>query len=164
MASFPRKVECHFVEEDPDTVARLRKVVAKEGTDVTYTVTDGDISTHLPELLESASGIPLFVYLDPCGLVIPFEEVVRIFDRPSGQGVPATEVLINLSASLRRFAGHLTSDNPVRASLRRMDDVCGEAWRRDAWLEKLPDKEAAEEAMVHGYAERLRERAGSGGT
>ena len=108
---------------------------------------------------------------DPCGLVIPLDEVASIFERPSGYGAPATEVLINLTAHIRRFAGHLTSDKPVEASLKRMDAVCGGDWWRDTWLSKYPDKNAsenqraaAEEAVVEGYAEKLRERAGGAGT
>lgn len=165
MAS-PRQVELHFVEQDPDTAAKLRGVVATEGAgiDPEPTITDGDISTHLPGLLQAAAGIPLFVYLDPCGLIIPMDKVATIFDRPSGYGTSATEVLINLTAHLRRFAGMLTSDNPVEASLKRMDDVCGGNWWRQAWLDKLPDKDAAEKAVVTGYAAKLRERGKGVGT
>ena len=89
MANFPRRVECHFVEEDPEVAARLRDVAAAEASGITYTINDGDISTHLPSLLESAKGIPLFTYLDPCGLIIPLDEVASIFNRPSGLGSPA---------------------------------------------------------------------------
>lgn len=171
MAHFPRQVECHFVEADPKITQRLREVAAEEGAGVTYTVNDGDISTHLPNLLESAQGIPLFTYLDPCGLIIPLDEVARIFDRPRGYGAPATEVLINLTAHLRRFGGILNSPKPVEASLKRIDAVCGSDWWRDAWLDNCPSadasedqKRAAEEAVVTGYAEKLRERAGGTGT
>lgn len=167
VAPFPRRVECHFVEEDPTVAARLRAVAAAEGQGVTYTIDDGDISMHLPKLLESAKGIPLFTYLDPCGLIIPLDEVASIFQRPSGIGAPATEVLINLTAHLRRFGGILNSPNPVEASLKRIDAVCGGDWWRDAWLEKCPsksasedEKTAAEEAVVTGYASKLREAAG----
>jgi len=162
----PRQLELHFVEQDPQTVAKLRHVVDSEGAglDPEPTVTDGDISTHLPALLGAASGIPLFVYLDPCGLIIPMDEVATIFERPTGLGAPATEVLINLTAHLRRFAGMLTSRKVVEASLKRIDDVCGGDWWRQAWLEHLPDKDAAEKAVVAGYAQKLRERAHGAGT
>ncbi|MDE1674333.1 three-Cys-motif partner protein TcmP [Nocardia gipuzkoensis] len=171
MASFPRRVELHFVEKKTEFADQLREVAAEEGAGVTYTIDDGDISSHLPELLKSAEGIPLFTYLDPCGLIIPLDEVASIFDRPSGPGAPATEVLINLTAHLRRFGGMLHSDNAVEASLKRIDGVCGGEWWRQAWLEKCPTKDApedaktaAEEAVVAGYAERLRSRAGGAGT
>lgn len=165
--SSPRQVELHFVEQDPVTVAKLRNVVAADGNGLTVTVDDGDISVHLPKLLRAADGIPLFAYLDPCGLIIPMDEVVSIFNRPSGTA--PTEVLINLTAHLRRFAGMLTSDNPIEASLRRVDAVCGGDWWRDTWLEKCANKDAseddkiaAEEAVVEGYAAKLRECLGGG--
>jgi three-Cys-motif partner protein len=171
MAHFPRRIECHFVEADAATVARLKEVAAAEGVGVEYTIDDDDISKHLPELLKSAEGIPLFTYLDPCGLIIPLEEVASIFQRPGGYGSPATEVLINLTAHLRRFAGMLYSPTPVEASLKRMDGVCGGDWWRETWLQKCPtkdatedDKMAAERAVVEGYARELRQRAGGAGT
>ena len=134
LANLPRQVECHFVEEDPAVAARLREAAVVEGSGVTYTINDGDISTHLPSLLESAKGIPLFTYLDPCGLIVPLDEVASIFERPSGPGSPATEVLINLTAHLRRFGGILNSPSPIEGSLKRIDAVCGGDWWRDAWL------------------------------
>ncbi|MFE2961990.1 three-Cys-motif partner protein TcmP [Nocardia tengchongensis] len=170
MAAFPRRIECHFVEADPKTAARLRAVAAAEGAGVEYTIDDDDISTHLPRLLKSAEDIPLFTYLDPCGLILPLDEVASIFERPGGYGAPATEVLINLTAHLRRFAGMLYSDKPVEASLKRMDAVCGGDWWRETWLKECPtnaseeEKMAAERAVVAGYARNLRERAGGAGT
>jgi len=170
--SRPRKVELHFVEDDEETVAKLRAVAEAEGDGIDYTITDGDISKHLPVLLDAVQDIPVFVYLDPCGLPIPLEEVVGMFDRPSGPGRPATEVLINLTAGLRRFAGMLYSDKDNEKSLKVLDAACGGDWWREAWLEKCPDssdatedqKMAAELAVVEGYAARLRERAGAIGT
>ena len=47
----PRQVELHFVEDDEETVTRLQQVVAEEGQGIPITVTDGDISAHLPALL-----------------------------------------------------------------------------------------------------------------
>ncbi|MFD3596351.1 three-Cys-motif partner protein TcmP [Nocardia sp. NPDC058640] len=167
----PRQVELHFVEKEAEFATRLRQVAAEEGMGVECTIDDGDISKHLPRLLKSAEGIPLFTYLDPCGLIIPLDEVASIFNRPGGKGAPATEVLINLTAHLRRFGGILTSDNPVEASLKRIDEVCGGDWWREAWLKKCPTKNASEDqkaaaeaAVVEGYAKRLRDRAGSAGT
>lgn len=166
----PRTVELHFVEDDADTVAQLREVAKAEGDGVNYSITDDDISKHLPVLLKKVEGIPVFVYLDPCGLPIPLDEVAAIFKRPDGPGL-ATEVLINLTAGLRRFAGMLYSDKKVENSLKALDAACGGDWWRDAWLEKCPikngsedEKMAAELAVVEGYARRLRERSGGIGT
>ncbi|MHB1164486.1 MAG: three-Cys-motif partner protein TcmP [Candidatus Nanopelagicales bacterium] len=163
--SRPARLELHFVEDDPDTVELLEAVVASEGSNVIATVTPGDISIHMPTLLDECASIPLFVYMDPCGLLIPFDDVVKIFDRPRGLGKPATEVLINFSASsLRRIAGHLTSEKGLEATLVRMDEVCGGPWWREVWQAHWPDGDAAETAVVEGYAERLRDAAGGAAT
>ena len=169
--SRPRRVELHFVEDAKDTVAKLRAVADAEGDGVEYTITDNDISKHLPVLLDAVKDIPVFVYLDPCGLPIPLEEVAAIFDRPGGIGAPATEVLINLTASLRRFAGMLYSDKAVENSLKTLDAAFGGDWWRAVWLEKCASKDASEDqkmaaelAVVEGYAAKLREVAGALGT
>jgi three-Cys-motif partner protein len=171
----PRQLECHFVEADKRTAARLEQVAAGGGEGVTYTVTKDNISNQLPVLLQAAKGIPLFVYLDPCGLPIPFDEVAAIFDRPSGLGEPATEALINITAGLRRFAGMLTSDKDLdlEKDLKPLDTALGGDWWRSAWLEHCPvrikdateeQQRAAEFAVVTGYAQRLSEKAGGAGT
>lgn len=171
LTALNRKVECHFVENDPATVARLRDVASAEGGDVKYSITDEGISTRLPILLDEVKEIPLFVYLDPCGLPIPLDEVALIFKRPNGHGTPATEVLINLTAGLRRFAGMLYSEKAVENSLKRLDEAFGGDWWRKVWLDKCPTKEGsegqkmlAELAVVEGYAERLRQQANGAGT
>lgn len=171
LAAMKRALECHFVEDNTETASQLRAVARVEGNGTTYTITDGNISASLPKLLDKVKDIPLFVYLDPCGLPIPLEEVARIFDRPSGPGAPASEVLINLTAGLRRFAGMLYSDKAISNSLGRLDSAFGGDWWRDVWLKHCPTKEgspdqklSAELAVVEGYAERLRKKAGGAGT
>lgn len=167
----PRKVVLHFVEDDKNTAAQLAAVASVEGAGVEYTITAKDISKQLPVLLDAVKDIPAFVYLDPCGLPIPIEEVVAIFRRPSAPGAPATEVLINLTASLRRFAGMLYSDKAVENSLKTLDAAFGGDWWRAVWLAKCPTKDASEDlkmaaelAVVEGYADKLREGAGGLGT
>ena len=93
LAKLPRQVECYFVEEDPEVAARLREVANVDGKGVTYTINDGEISIHLPSLLESAKGIPLFTYLDPCGLgrgIVPFDADLPMYSLASVQGSVAS--------------------------------------------------------------------------
>lgn len=166
-----RQIECMFVEQNEDHLDRLRDVVASEGGGLVVETFLGDVSDHLTKLLARTAGIPLFVFLDPFGLMIPFDDVAAIFkSRPGGLGAAGTEVLINFSTvALRRIAGHLTSATPTARTLERMDIVCGGDWWRDAWLAEAPtkdatdpQKEAAEEAVVNGYADRLGGAAPSG--
>lgn len=167
----PRQLECYFVEDDSQTVAQLRAVAEAEGAGVSCSITDDSISVRLPLLLEQVKDIPLFVYLDPCGLPIPHDQVATIFKRPSTLGSPPTEVLINLTAHVRRFAGMLYSEKAIENSLKTADSAFGGGWWRAAWLENCPTKKASEDqkkaaelAVVEGYAQRLREKAGALGT
>ena len=152
-----------FVEENVDAYERLCQVVADEGDGLVIDTLNGDVADHLETIVEMKKGVPLFVFLDPFGLMVPFDEVVKVFARPAGVGAPATELLINFSTiALRRIAGHLYSGAASEATLARMDEVCGGAWWRDVWLQYAPTKDAsleqkdrAEEAVVAGYADRI---------
>ena len=158
-----RQLECAFVEADEETYARLCHVVDEEGDGLTIDIYCGSVQAHLDEILADKLDIPLFVFLDPFGLMIPFDDVAKVFKRPGGMGAPATELLINFSTTaLRRIAGHLYSAAANAKTLGRMDEVCGGPWWRDAWLERAPKKgctveqrEEAEEAVIEGYAKRL---------
>ncbi|WP_081898638.1 three-Cys-motif partner protein TcmP [Herbidospora cretacea] len=158
--SSKRRLECMFVEKDASCLEKLRALVEARAGSVTAEVYEGDVRDHLASLLRRNRGIPLLTFLDPFGLMVPFSDVVKIFDRPGGVGAPATEVLINFNATgLRRIAGHLSSPKPTEGSLRRMDEVCGGSWWRQVWsenwTENTRDKEKAEEAVIRGYAQKL---------
>lgn len=164
-----RQLECLFVEQDPAAFQQLSQFTSEAGDNLHVRVFRGDVADNLDLILAETQGIPLFVFLDPFGLMIPFEDVGKILTRPAGVGMP-TEVLINFSTiALRRIAGHLTSPSANEATLRRMDEVCDGDWWRAAWLEKAPtreandqEREAAEEAVVEGYATRLSTAAHAG--
>jgi three-Cys-motif partner protein len=161
-----RTLECVFVEENAETYARLQAVIAAESGQCKVEARYGTLHDHLGDILTEVNGIPTLVFLDPFGLTVTFDEVVQIFGRPAGLGVPATEVLINFSSvGLRRFAGLLTSPNPGKGApktLARLDAVCGGDWWRETWLAHGDDKDAAEEAVVAEYAARLSAKAGTG--
>jgi three-Cys-motif partner protein len=158
-----RQLECVLVEAEQKAYERLCEVVAREGRGLIIDTLNGAIEEHLGTVINMKKDVPLFLFLDPYGLMVPFREVAKVFDRPGGLGAPATEVLINFSTvALRRIAGHLHSRSANEATLARMDKVCAGDWWRHVWLQHAPDKtasdqdrEAAEEAVVIGYAERL---------
>ncbi len=166
-----RIIECSFVEADKDAYASLEAVINNEGAGVAVELRRGDIQDHLDEVLEGRKGVPLFMFLDPYGLSLPFDTVTKVFARPGGLGAPATEVLINFTAvGLRRIAGMLYSSAAnAEATLARMDTMCGGDWWRDEWLKHAPlktsspeSKRHAEEAVVSGYARRLATKAKAG--
>ena len=158
-----RQLECFFVEDDMRNYEQLASLVDSEGDNCVVCILFGDVEQHLQGLITRTRGIPLLVFLDPFGLMLPMDRVLEIFSRPGGLGSPATEVLINFSAvALRRIAGHLASQTPSRGTLAQMDAVCGGDWWRETWSSHMPDSTAAEAAVVQGYARRLKTAAKSG--
>lgn len=158
-----RQLECYLVERDADRLSALQAVVDVEGEGVVVELFHGDVASHLDVLLARTTGIPMFMFLDPFGLMIPFVIISKVLSTRRNVVGAATEVLINFSTiGLRRIAGLLTSNGPNEATLARMDEVCGGAWWRAEWLKHAPTKDAtdaqkiaAEEAVVNGYAARL---------
>ncbi|XVV11415.1 three-Cys-motif partner protein TcmP [Actinoplanes sp. CA-131856] len=156
LLTMPRQLECMFVEKDNKAFGRLKAMVAAEASGVTAQAVHGEINDHLDDVLAFAEGIPLLLFLDPYGLMIPFESAKKPWARPGGRGAAATEVLINFNAgAVRRIGGQLISGNGPEATLDRMDEVCGGGWWRDTWRDAMPDRDAAEEAVVAEYARRL---------
>jgi three-Cys-motif partner protein len=151
-----RSLECIFVEADKAAYDKLSAIVQAEKGTCEAVCKPGELLTHLDDILETVAGIPAFFFLDPYGLMVPFENVAKILEtRPGGVGSPATEVLINFNAgAIRRIAGYLTSERTIagrEATLAHLDAVCGGQWWRQEWLAH-EDKDAAEEAIVAGYA------------
>jgi three-Cys-motif partner protein len=156
LLAMPRRLECTFVEKGNSEFDRLKAVVDTEAIGIVARAIHGEIDDHLDDVLASAEGIPLLLFLDPYGLMIPFESVRKPWERPRGRGSAATEVLINFNAgAVRRIGGQLISRKGPEATLVRMDAVCGGDWWRETWRGALPDKDAAEEAVVTEYARRL---------
>jgi three-Cys-motif partner protein len=158
-----RKLECIFVERDAPAYEKLSRMMKAEAGEVPVHTIHGDVEDHLDEILRMVEGVPVLLFLDPFGLMFPFQKVATIWNRPHGYGTAGTEVLINFNAgALRRIAGHLTSPNANAATLSRLDEACGGDWWREVWLAH-DDKDAAEEAVVAGYASRLAQASGGSG-
>lgn len=162
----PRTMELIFVEQKKARFSKLQRVLSEEARDVHYYAWPGSVDEHLQAALAKAEGVPLFAFLDPCGVGLPFSDITeQIFGRPNYQYAPATEVLMNFSAdAVRRIGGRLkeADDAPGRgATLRRMDDACGGDWWRDLYAE-ADSPEQANERIASTFAERLREATGCG--
>ena len=141
-----------------------------EGRGVTYTINDGDISTHLPSLLESAKGIPLFtISIHAASSSRSMRSPASLSDR-AGLAPPRPKSY-QPDCAPAPVRWDPQQSEPYRGSLKRIDAVCGGDWWRGAWLQRCPSKDAsedqrmaAEEAVVAGYADKLREHAGGAGT
>lgn len=152
---------CHFTERSTASVSRLKSVAAEyEQRGVDVHVYHRDVDGLLDEVVESSTGTPLFLFLDPCGLTLPFERLVGTLTGSRSAAWPPTELLMNFSTmAVRRLGGVARKGDPTQETgLRRMDQVCGGRWWRDVFIDasvKDPDEEVA-----FTYAKRLGESTG----
>jgi three-Cys-motif partner protein len=152
-----RSVQCIFVEKNAQMFERLRTVLAEEsGGTVQWDALRGTVEEHLDGILARAEGLPLFIFLDPFGLGLPFDVVVNIFRRRP-HGTSATEVLFRFDAgAIRRIRGVALSDSesPGRAgTLAALDTAAGGTWWRDE-----DDGSLDNEQYVHWFTSQLLER------
>ena len=155
----------HLIENDRSNAVALRQLLEDQGAD--WEVYDGRADTHVPTILASLDpAAPVFAFIDPFGLPIPFDQVASILARMrSPAGRVATEVLMNFSTSgIRRAGGQLTGGGTdptmlkARATiLDRMDDAMGGDWWHEIWrsgddhrVDRIRDR----------YKENLRKAAG----
>jgi len=120
---------------------------------------NGDCADHLEDTLKLAARASLFIFLDPCGAVLPMDSIKHLL---SSRGAwPRTEVLLNFSADLfRRAGGQLKKGQLDLGGVAKADSVCGGEWWRDVALQAHEASggqswEAAAEAVAHEYARRL---------
>jgi three-Cys-motif partner protein len=100
--SSSRVVECHFVEQNPATYRSLRQVLEEvdNGGTLVWEARHGNVAEHLDELLVRAEGVPLFLFLDPFGLGLPFDVIVDIYLHQAPFSVRDTQ---NLNRIVREF-------------------------------------------------------------
>jgi three-Cys-motif partner protein len=171
-----RNVQCWFVEEDRQNYEDLSAGLADILTSgPPPRALHGTMSEHLPAVLSASKGIPMFVFIDPFGLGLPFgqltEDVMGRGRRRSGinWSGPATEVLVNfVHAGIYRNAGMLSIDTENSAQLKaasvKVDDLdanLGGDW----WQEIIQMATSTDEAVRlirDGYVGRVLAGAGSG--
>src|SRR5215468_9162657 len=94
-----RTVATFFVENDSRQYRELSRVVAEyvaQGLEAK--ALPGAADDHLDQVIESARGVPLFLFLDPCGALLPFRRLARVVGNARCSPWPRTEVLLNFSA------------------------------------------------------------------
>lgn len=157
-----RSVATFFTEKDRASFRSLKAVVGEYADRGLLTQAfHGSAEDHLSRVVDAACGVPLFLFLDPCGAMLPFahiEEVLKV-QRPHPK--PQTEVLLNFSAEFtRRTTGQLAKGQVDAPGVRRMDITCGtEKWRKVALeaYQASPDGTFGQVADViaERYARRL---------
>ena len=133
-----RTVHSIFSDKEPGYIARLNDLLAEKGVPLdTYEVREGTVETNLDDVISRVGEAPLFVFLDPFGLTVPFDVVVQtlIGRRKSGWSStlqPKTELLMNFSYdAVRRIAGVLRSDSDHAArgaQIAALDRALGGDW------------------------------------
>lgn len=128
-----------------------------------------DVQLQIDAVLREAQGIPLFLFLDPCGATLPFDDLVRsltTFGRDKKW--PPTEVLINFSADFtRRISGALAKGVEGTGG-QLMDRVVGGRWWRELAIEEHARAKdgtwgSAADAVAEEYGRRLGAAAAMGG-
>ncbi|MFD0009188.1 three-Cys-motif partner protein TcmP [Streptomyces sp. NPDC127178] len=161
-------LECFFTESQPKSFERLHKVVEHYGAGgVLAHAHRGEVDGVLDSVIHRAAHEPLFVFLDPCGLVLPQERLVDVLARQRPQKRPATELLMNFSMmAVWRLGGHVRSPKGNQKSLQRFDDVCGGTWWREYFADAVASRDKhgaaadAIEAVAAEYGRRLAQRTG----
>ncbi|MFH0245837.1 three-Cys-motif partner protein TcmP [Streptomyces sp. HK10] len=148
---------CFFTERERKSVTRLEEIAAiYRGQGVDVRVHHGEVDQVLDEVLRTAAGLPLFLFLDPCGLGLPWHRLTQAMALRRTANRRPTEFLMNFSmVAVRRLGGNARSAKGVERSSERFDEVCGGRWWRDffpAGKEPAPD---ADEAVAAEYARRL---------
>jgi three-Cys-motif partner protein len=136
---------CFFVEVDDDDAALLAAVVdeyARQG--VHATAHHGSVLDVLDDVVQAALGCPLFVFLDPCGLGIPYDRLTALLRQERRAQWPPTEVLLNFSLeAVRRISGHVGSERGSEATRARLDQTLGGNW----WRSEFSDEGVTDQAV-----------------
>lgn len=144
-----RKIECVFIEKNRSDYDLLRSFIDKEADGLSIFLHNGKVEDYLRPAIDLASGVPLFAFLDPYGLSIPYRRLVDdVLLRPGPSHGAQTEVLLNFSAdAVRRIGGLLRQQMPNRraqSALQSMDIFCGGSW----WREKHQTAGSDERAVT----------------
>ena len=151
-----------FYEPDGKSYAILKTVVDEYvARGAQAEASQEEVSTGLSKVIEAARDLPLFLFLDPCGLGVPFSVLTSTLSGPRAAQWPPTEVFLNFSLeAVRRIAGHLTSSTPNEKTMVRLDEALGGTWWRD--LVRQHGADQAPDEIVQGFVERLSQAANMG--
>ena len=161
-----RVLDCVFVEKDKKALASLTTVSDEfRAQGVRCTALGGKVEDHIFDIVRHASGVPLFMFLDPFGVALPYVVLRQAMLGERSAPRPPTEVLLNFSdKAVRHIGGQLAPDAGDRRGLASLDLACGGDWWRETFLaasEAVVDAEAGVQAVVTEYAERFGRDTGS---
>jgi len=140
---------CFFVEEDRESANILDAVVSEyRANGVDARAHHGDVADILDDVLSAADGLPLFVFLDPTGLGLPYAMLIRLLTERRREVWPPTEVLLNFSLdAVRRIGGHVRSRRGNETTMQRLDLALNGNWWRGLFSAGVTD-EAVERVVA----------------
>ena len=116
-----------FREKDPKSYAALKPVVDEyKARGIQAEASPSEVTSGLNRVLNAAEGLPLFLFLDPCGLGIPFSDLTGMLSGPRRDTWPPTEVLLNFSLEAVRRPAHSHRHARRRFEVINLTDVPGE--------------------------------------
>jgi len=163
-------LHCTFVERDEMAFLALQRVVASASNPHAVAL-HGDLREHLTSALQSFSGMPTLVLIDPFGSGPDIESTVETILKRGGDG--PTELLLNFSIqAVRRMGPRLWEESGAAGrekTLDRMDGWLGGDWWRGVFdspdLQRVAKDERAHTAAIRvatEYRQRVCRAAGCG--
>ena len=162
------QVDVFLVEKDRSDFAQLDTIADEfRGRGQVVQTRNGECADYLDEIVAFARGASLFLFLDPCGVNLPFDELARVLAGGRRGRYPATEALLNINADAIRRCGGLVLAKGEDANTDAVDTMCGGQWWRDVAIKAYENSgrrnwESAAHAVVGEYARRLAEQCGAG--
>ncbi|HXH77343.1 three-Cys-motif partner protein TcmP [Nocardioides sp.] len=154
------QIDVFLVEQNPSDWAKLEAVADEyRARGINIETRNADCADHLDEVYRYAAGASLFMFLDPCGAVLPFQTLHPLLTRRGDW--PRTEFLMNFSADLiRRAGGQYKKGQLDSPGIAQADRVCGGDWWREVALGAHEASggvswEGAAEAVAIEYSKRL---------
>lgn len=173
LATF-RELRCYFVESNRKNFERLSELIATSPAVNRSRAMRGDATHYLQGVLHEVGDLPLFVFVDPFGLGLPFDDLIgKLLARTSwvnGRRIgPATEVLVNfVHAGVYRNASKIAirTDDPVQQAnavgvVRRVNATLGGDWWQSEWGKGGTTARRVAD-IRNGYSERVVAGAGAG--
>lgn len=154
-----RILDCVFIEKERTSYRLLQQVTDEyRAQGVRCAALSGTVEDHIFDTIRQATGAPMFMFLDPFGVPLPYPILQAAMTGERSAVKPATEVLLNLSdKSIRHIAGQLRPDAKDRSALPTLDLALGSWWREtfQSTCQATGNTEAAVQAVVAEYARRL---------
>jgi three-Cys-motif partner protein len=162
-----RNIRCILVEQDPETFAKLEETVRRRADpELDVRPMRGSLDERLDEILEMSNGRSLLAFLDPFGPALPYEQILRILQRP---GRAPSEVLMHWSLDTMRRCGGLyraaqAADIAHSEKIaRKLDIFLGGVWWRPYFAQSTKEQTHVTALEVaREYSCRIREATGYG--